>query len=105
MFETILDRLYEITTQWEKSFTSKLVATLYPDSPVIDRYVLQNVGLAMDGREQILAGYNQLRNCVDAFLQAETGQYLVAQFQQEYPQYPEITQVKMVDLVLWQTRE
>ena len=90
MFEIILDQLYEITTQlgrprWEKSFTSKLVATLYPDSPVIDRYVLQNVGLAMNGREQILIGYNQLRDCVDAFLQAEMGQYLVAQFQQEYP--------------------
>ena len=102
MFETVLDRLYEITTQREKSFTSKLVATLYPDSPVIDRYVLQNVGLKMNGKEQILTGYNQLRDCVDAFLQAEMGQYLVAQFQQKYPQYPEITQVKMVDLVLWQ---
>ncbi len=104
LFETVLDRLYEITTRWEKSFASKLVATLYPDSPVIDQYVLQNVGLAMDGREQILTGYNQLRNCVDAFLQAEMRQYLVT-LQQRYPQYREISHVKMVDLVLWQTRE
>lgn len=39
----------------------------------------------------------------DDFLTTDTGRYLVTRFRDEYPD-ANVTEVKMLDLVLWQTR-
>ena len=46
-FSNILEELYHLTGNVEASFSSKLLATLKPEMPIRDRYVVQNLGLKL----------------------------------------------------------
>ena len=109
-FAAVLRALHTATGRIEASFASKLAATADPFKPVIDSFVLKNLGLRLPSRgtaELRLAGveglYDHLGQAYAAFLGTETGQYLVRRFVEMYARRP-VTPVKMLDLVLWQTR-
>jgi hypothetical protein len=108
-FPAVLGLLYEATSRYEASFASKLVATLDPSKPVIDSVVLKNLGLrlpaahAPDRSQRICQVYDQLAVCLSDFLSTDGGAHLVSAFQRRFPD-ARITEVKMLDLVLWQTR-
>lgn len=108
-FDAVLDALRVETNRLEASFASKLIATIHPAFPVIDRFVLQNVGLALPAQNvqnraaRIVEIYAALQRCFEAYLQTDDGRYLVREFNRIYPNSG-ITEVKMLDLVLWQTR-
>jgi hypothetical protein len=109
-FDAALINLLMKTGRHEASFSSKLVATFKPTSPVIDSIVLKNIGektpqspdpdkktgLLIDLHEQIALMY-------EAYLQTPLGQYLVTAFERVYPQ-ADITHEKKLDFVLWQSR-
>lgn len=110
-FAEILNAIYEKTDRYESSFASKLVATIDPNKPVIDKFVLANVGLALpyaaakNRQERILLTYENLTVQFEIFLNnSENGRYLVNRFREQFPKYS-VTEIKMVDFVLWQTRE
>jgi hypothetical protein len=108
-FPTTLRSLYEATDRYEASFASKLVATLNPHMPVIDSIVLKNLNTRLpyqndpDRFDTICALHEEINRCYSEYLQSEQGKYLVSQFQNAYPN-AEVTEVKMLDLVLWQSR-
>ena len=108
-FHEVLDLLREATTRYEASFASKLFATLNPTNPVIDSVVLKNLHLRLpyastpDRAAQICKLHNKLASLFASFLITETGRYLVKKFRCAYPSAA-VTEEKMVDLVLWQTR-
>lgn len=108
-FNAVLDTLRQATNRLEASFASKLIATINPSLPVIDKFVLKNVGLALPGQyvpnrdAAIIRLHSALQASFDAYLQTEDGQYLVREFRRQYPNAG-VTEVKMLDLVLWQTR-
>ena len=108
-FGMILGDLRRATGRWEASFASKLLATVNPHQPVIDSVVLGNLGLRLPpqtspGRAAgIEAVHRALADEFDAFLESEPGRRLVDRFRRTYPE-AEITETKMLDLVLWQTR-
>jgi len=108
-FGQVLRALHRATGRYEASFASKLVATIRPEMPVIDSVVLKNLGLSLPRRNapDRLARLDRLHETLAssfrAFLRTETGRYLVKRFREEYPD-GRISKVKMVDLVLWQTR-
>jgi hypothetical protein len=108
-FDDVLDTLYGATGRVEASFASKLVATLDPDMPVIDSMVLRNLNLRLPafGTEQRSSGVKELHRALVTsfaeFLKTENGRYLVRRFRETYPT-ANITETKMLDLVLWQTR-
>ncbi len=93
----------------EASFASKLVATLRPATPVIDKFVLQNFGLALPGwastqRDlRVIAVYRSVCVSFDRLLNSPTGELVVRLFDRRFPGR-EITPLKKLDLVLWQTR-
>lgn len=105
----ILETLHKATNRYEASFSSKLAATIDPTLPVIDSIVLRNLGLRLpsQGVENRLLLIDKLYACLRSqfadFLKTESGKYLIAEFSIAYPD-PGITPVKMIDLVLWQTR-
>jgi hypothetical protein len=107
-FRTVLDAIHRATSRYEASFASKLVATLDPSKPVIDAFVLRNVGLrlpphaAADRAERIDEIYGELISVFSTFLSGERGSYLISAFGRTYPD-ARVTNVKMLDLVLWQT--
>lgn len=108
-FRAVLLALHSATNRYEASFASKLVATLDASKPVIDAFVLQNVGLRLpisavpDRFDRICDVYGELISIVCSFLSGECGQYLITAFRRVHPT-AKITKVKMLDLVLWQTR-
>ena len=107
-FRVVLDALHRATNRYEASFASKLVATLDPSKPVIDAFVLRNVGIrlptyaAADRATRIGEIYSQLITAFSTFLSGERGAYLISAFRRTYPD-ARVTIVKMLDLVLWQT--
>jgi hypothetical protein len=108
-FAEVLDTLRRTTGRYEASFASKLLATIDPNMPVIDSIVLRNLNLRLPASSskqrtaRIQELHNRLVACFKDFLATETGRHLVERFHTEYPT-ANITEVKMLDLVLWQTR-
>jgi len=108
-FETALLEIYEKTDRIEASFASKLVATLNPDKPVIDKYVLSNFGLRLpyyydrNRLSKIVNIYYSLVNCYRSFMQKPIVQVLYERFKEHYS-WASISDLKKVDLILWQIR-
>jgi hypothetical protein len=108
-FAEVLHALHQATGRYEASFASKLLATIRPDMPVIDSVVLRNVNLTLprynvsDRAARLEHLHETLASWFKTFLATETGCYLVRRFREEYPD-AHISKVKMLDLVLWQTR-
>lgn len=48
-FASIITYLYECTGNIEASFSSKMLATIFPEKPIWDRYVVQNLNLELKG--------------------------------------------------------
>lgn len=108
-FPAVLDLLHQATGRYEASFASKLTATLNPSMPVIDSVVLKNLELRLPGTQssdraaQICELHNHLSSLFNTFLRTSEGKYLVSGFRRMYPGV-NITDVKKLDLVLWQSR-
>ena len=108
-FPKVLEELSSTTGRLEVSFASKLVASLDPSLPVIDSFVLKNVGLKLpsigceDRARKACEVYRALCHRYSEFLRTDPGQALIQVFRNRYPA-ASITELKMVDLVLWQKR-
>ncbi len=108
-FNAVLTNLHSKVGRIEASFASKLVATLSPQKPVIDKIVFGNLGLKLPAASKkgrnliIIEQYNCLIKEFSNFLQTQNGVYLVQRFKEAYPE-AKITETKMLDLILWQTR-
>jgi len=93
----------------EASFASKLVATVDPNLPVIDSFVVTNLKLALpkrgiDRRREAIAEFHgKMHGMYLMYLSSDGGRYLVERFRYHYPT-ADVTPIKMVDFVLWQTR-
>ena len=48
-FSNIITYLYETTGNIEPSFSSKMLASIFPEKPIWDRYVVQNLNLKLEG--------------------------------------------------------
>jgi hypothetical protein len=108
-FSQILSDLKRKTGRLEASFASKLVATLHPDRPVIDRFVLEHFCLRLPGHYETdreakaVSVYKALISKYETFLSLPVARIICEKFTATYP-WAGITDLKKVDLVLWQTR-
>jgi hypothetical protein len=109
-FAEVLRALYTATGSVEASYASKLAASVDPGKPVIDSFVMKNVSLrlprygAVEPRlARIIVVYDRLVRILSDYLDSDMGRYLVTRFEESYPNR-RLTRVKMLDLVLWQTR-
>jgi hypothetical protein len=106
---TVLRTLYAETGRAEASFSSELIATIDPSQPVLDSVVLATLGLRLPSGSvaERIAGIVDLHVCVtgrfSVYFVAESGRLLVERFKTRCPS-PRITETKMLDLMLWQTR-
>jgi hypothetical protein len=109
-FKNVLVELHNATGRMEASFSSKLVGTIHPDLPIIDSVVLKHLGLRLPpegtgNRQTIINGiYQKLISDFADFLKTELGAYLTRRFKETYPT-ANLTKVKMLDFVLWATRD
>ncbi len=109
-FTRALHILRERTGRIEASFASKLVATIYTNKPVMDRFVLDNFGLRLpyqytSNREsKTIQIYNQLCQEYEELMTLPIVDTVCAKFNQLYP-WVNISDLKKVDLMLWQIRD
>jgi hypothetical protein len=108
-FCKVLEILKKSTGRYEASFASKLIATFDTSKPIIDSVVLKNLSMRLPSANannrisKICKIYETLIECFENFLESDNGKYLVSEFKKKYPN-AKISEVKMLDLVLWQTR-
>lgn len=108
-FEDVFYYIKNKTNRCEASFSSKLLATLNPDKPVWDMYVLENLGIkkiqsSSKNREQkIIEAYQQINQWYHDFLGTEETGFILQIFDEMFPNV-KITATKKVDLFLWQHR-
>lgn len=108
----MLERLHAATGQFEVSFASKLAATIDPNLPLIDSLVLRNLGLKLPQPSLPLASrvaaaarlHREILQSYTAFLGTAQGRSTLKAFKAKFPQ-PEITDVKALDLMIWQSRD
>jgi hypothetical protein len=85
------------------------LATIDPHMPVIDSIVLRNLDVRLPAygsdrrRSRIVELHGRLLASLNGFLGTAAGRGLVKRFRAAYPD-ANVTEIKMLDLVLWQTR-
>ena len=109
-FEDIITYLYEQTGNIEPSFSSKMLATIFPDKPIWDRYVVQNLGIDLDGKSKeerlskSIALYQDIELWYKDFLTTSKAKECIAEFNRMLPDYAAITDIKKIDSILWSIR-
>ena len=109
-FLDVLKSIHRRTGKVEASFASKLTASVDTSLPVIDSIVLKNIGARLpatktgDRLSMIVTMYDDVAKCYEDYLRTEIGKFLVKEFIKQYP-HARISKVKMIDFVLWQTRQ
>ncbi len=109
-FSEIITTLFEKTGNIEASFSSKMLATLHPDKPIWDQYVLHNLNLQLTGKNK----QERLKNAVTLhfgiekwygeFLSTDDAKECIAIFDRALPMYAWLSNVKKIDFLLWSMR-
>jgi hypothetical protein len=105
----IRSNLGKATDSYEASFASKLLPTIEPSMPVVDSIVLGNLNLKLpwsNSKDRFAPDLHAsllTDRLFNEFLSTQNGKYLVHRFHAMYP-HTNVTEIKMLDLVLWQTR-
>ena len=66
-FESIITHLYEVSGNIEASFSSKMLASIFPEKPIWDRYIIQNLNLELTGNTQL----EKLQNAITIYANIE----------------------------------
>lgn len=109
LFETALRYIYEKTGEVHYSFCSKLIATLDPSSPILDQYILKHCGFSIlnssvNAEERIKyytnVYYTILSEYEDALINSYFIKKFIKEFNEEYPKYAQISNMKKIDCLL-----
>lgn len=109
-FDDVLEHLRENLGRYEPSFSSKLVATVDPSKPVWDKYVLEHSGQKAPAYssprkfDRAKSIYRGIQEWYSQFLESPESRTMIDTFNELVPCHDRITDIKKVDLVLWQTR-
>ena len=104
-FEDTVTYLYQETGSIHASFSSKLLATVNPNMPIWDKFVLQNLGLRTpySYEKDRLQKTIQLDQKICDWYKTDEAIKKLAGFNQQFPGV-NITDVKKIDFILWSTR-
>lgn len=112
-FRDMLLELEASTGEIHPSFCSKMLATLDPNKPVWDKYVLQQLGFTLNNtpandpvaKVNYYADiYNEIEEEYNAHKNDENVIAAIKMFDEEIPEAKDLTFVKKLDLILWAKR-
>ena len=108
-FEMILSKLL-FSGRIEASYSSKMLATLNPDMPIWDQYVLKNAGIAPPSEgagkfDSTVDVYTQLCKWYESYLKTDNAKACITHFNNTFPEYQSISDIKKIDFYLWMKRE
>ncbi len=105
-FEEIFSYIKSKTNRNEASFSSKLMHTIDNHSPILDRYVLQNLELYrqyLSKNTDKIALFYQMKNIINGMLLNSND--VINKFDHVFPnEATQITKEKKLDFILWQMR-
>lgn len=87
-----------------------MLATIIPEKPIWDRYVVQNLNMQLTGtaKEEKLKNaimlYADIEKRYADFLETEKGKECISEFDQVLPDYKGISKIKKIDSILWSIR-
>lgn len=110
--QNILTKLLEVTGRVETSFGSKLLATVNPNVAPLDSVVLGHLNLCLPSSKGV-SNFSRIQQCVDVHNNlVDQMNHLITlpqflplkrAFESRFPDY-NFTDVKILDLLLWQYR-
>ena len=109
-FDVILDEMYQLTGNVEASFSSKMLATLRPEMPIWDKYVVQNLGLKVPTQndpkrlQKTKELYAEIVQWYAEFMKTENAVQCLKKFDEVLPDYTWLSDVKKIDFYLWSIR-
>lgn len=109
-FASILTYLYEKTGNVEPSFASKMLATIIPEKPIWDHYVIENLNFKLVGAtkrerlENAIAIYSDIEKWYEDFLQTDEAKECIEVFDRMLPKYKNISSIKKIDSIIWSIR-
>ena len=108
-FSEIIKKVYSFKGSIEPSFSSKMLATLDPNMPVWDQYVLINSGIGVPSYygktiEKCISIYEQIILYYKRLLKSQDAKDMLNLFNKKLPEYKHFTDIKKIDLMLWQKR-
>lgn len=115
-FEDLLRIMFKEHGKIEVSFVSKLMATINPQLPIWDKFVLINLGKAAEWERFRTADvekrikeaakiYADIESWYKDFIEADDGKVCIAKFDELLPIYKDkLTDIKKIDYLLWSKR-
>jgi len=110
-FECIITHLYQKTGQIEASFSSKLLATVNPDMPIWDQYVLRNLDLKLKGKTQderllnAIKLYSQLIEWYKKYLTTDNAKESIVLIKSLGSKFQFLTDTKIIDYLICGMRD
>ena len=104
-FEDIVAYLYQETGSIHASFSSKLLATVNPDMPIWDKFVLKNLGLRTPYyyENDRLQKTVQLYQKICDWYKSDEAVEKLKEFDKQFSGI-DISNVKKIDFIVWATR-
>ena len=109
-FADIITYIYDNTGNIEPSFASKMLATINPNKPIWDRFVLQNLNIELTGKTQEERLQNAIKLYADIelwyndFLKTNKAKECIQCFDEILPDCKWIYDIKKIDCILWSAR-
>ena len=109
-FSSIITHLYQCTGNIEPSFSSKMLASIFPEKPIWDKYVLQSLHMELVGntKEERLHNaiilYSNIEKWYEDFLQTPKAKECIETFDRIMSDYKHISNIKKMDSILWSIR-
>jgi len=109
-FEEILTYLYKNTGNIELSFSSKMLATILPEKPIWDKYVVKNLNIKLVGNtkeeklKNAISLYDEIEKWYLNYLESDDGKECIREFEQYLPNYKWVHDIKKLDTLLWSIR-
>lgn len=111
-FGDILTLINEETGRIEASFASKLLATINPNYPIWDQYVLANIGLEATPQymsndirlEASIEIYDEICDWYKERINSDEGKAEIEFFDSKFPKFKWISNIKKIDFLLWSKR-
>ena len=109
-FDDVITYLYNFTSRYEPSFSSKLLATINPDMPVWDKIVLSQLSIkpppynSKNRLKEIINIYSVIEDWYIHYLETKNSKDVIYIFDKTFPD-TQITNIKKIDLALWSMGE
>ncbi len=102
--------MFQQCGQTDSSISSKVLATIGPNKPIWDSYVLKNLKLKLKGKNKedhlpaAVVLYDNICNWYRNYLQTDEARDMIEMFDQTFPESSHITQIKKIDFIIWALR-